>query len=470
MPPHSVSQRFSVLVFHVMSFAYVHPAALTSCLSSPRKRTDAPDPFVTTTARGSSEIFTGLDGHLCTPSPDLQEQDHPLDIRPCTSVDESRITNRSCLSPPNDNHDMNSCSTPSRYVPHNERTDKHIGEQENNRNVLGDVPQQLKQHVSRPVFSEGELLLNDRRSPSIAVIESCSKGQLCLESDQSRSAGSQEANNRQIAKVTPNLEFPSAITRPPRRKAFEDAKTRIVEQRNQPPGDCQPGLDDVIPDCRPNCSDTEECPRLAKRRKRAIRPAAGMTNHATSGRSGKLLCGTASAQSTESCSSQDIFGHAILTIETHALGTSYFFTFEPNSPIKPKTPQFQISLDDEPCCRLTDVSPTHGRKKVGRPSSRNSIPSKVPCNTIDEQEWEVERILASRISRGKLQYRVQWKGCDTDLTWYPARGFKGAPYKIQNFHGMCSDQPGPPKRLTEWLEAWEAGQELDDVPDDDLPE
>lgn len=91
------------------------------------------------------------------------------------------------------------------------------------------------------------------------------------------------------------------------------------------------------------------------------------------------------------------------------------------------------------------------------PSSRTHIPIKAPCNTIDEQEWEVKRILASQISKGKLQYRVQWKGCDPDLTLYPAHGFKGAPYKIQNFHGMFSDPPGPPKRLTEWLEAWEAG-------------
>jgi hypothetical protein len=62
------------------------------------------------------------------------------------------------------------------------------------------------------------------------------------------------------------------------------------------------------------------------------------------------------------------------------------------------------------------------------------------------------------------------EGCDADPTWYPARGFKGAPYKIQNFHGVFLDQPGPPRRLTKWLEAWEAGHDLEDAPDDDLPE
>ncbi|KAJ6012397.1 hypothetical protein N7522_002752 [Penicillium canescens] len=68
-------------------------------------------------------------------------------------------------------------------------------------------------------------------------------------------------------------------------------------------------------------------------------------------------------------------------------------------------------------------------------------------NTRDEQEWEVEKILASRLFRGKLQYQVQWKGCDSDDTWYPDHGFKGAPFKVQDFHDMCPDQPGPPKRL-----------------------
>lgn len=98
------------------------------------------------------------------------------------------------------------------------------------------------------------------------------------------------------------------------------------------------------------------------------------------------------------------------------------------------------------------------------------VTPKVPLLVIKEQELEVEQILALRILRGKLQYQMQWKGCDPDQTWYPAHGFKGAPYKIQNFHGSFLDQPGPPKRLAEWLESWESGQGLEDIPDDDLPE
>ena len=87
----------------------------------------------------------------------------------------------------------------------------------------------------------------------------------------------------------------------------------------------------------------------------------------------------------------------------------------------------------------------------------------------DEEEWEVEEIVASRIFRDKLQYQVQWKGCEFDVAWYAAHGFKGAPYKVQTFHETFPDQPGPPKRLKEWIQSWQSGQELPDVPDDDLP-
>jgi hypothetical protein len=48
----------------------------------------------------------------------------------------------------------------------------------------------------------------------------------------------------------------------------------------------------------------------------------------------------------------------------------------------------------------------------------------------DEDEWEVEEIVACRVSRGNLQYQVRWKGCDPYKTWYPAHSFKGAPYKV----------------------------------------
>lgn len=92
-----------------------------------------------------------------------------------------------------------------------------------------------------------------------------------------------------------------------------------------------------------------------------------------------------------------------------------------------------------------------------------------PVEIDGENEWEVERILASRMSRGKLQYRAKWIGFDDDPAWYPARNFKGSPHKIRDFHQENPSRSGPPKRLAEWLRAWEADEDLADVVDDDSP-
>lgn len=370
---------------------------------------------------------------------------------------------------------------PSTHIAQNDVANNPLGERENDRVVLGDGPLQLKQNILMPALSQGDPLSNDQRLPSIGVVDSGPEDQHHPDSGSSLSAESKKASvrqrspmpRRQVAGVTPSPEPPSTIKKPPRRKSFEVAQARIVGGRNRPRRNCQPGFDVVQRDHHPDCSGQEESPRLTKRRKRATRPVGTLTNRTSSGPSKKLLHSSASAQSAKSYGSQDIFGHAILTVETHALGTSYFFSFEPNSPNELDAPQFRFA-HDEPR-RLTAPSSTRGSKNVprskkGRCSSRNNIQTPVMFNPLDEREWEVEQILASRIWRGKLQYQAQWKGCDFDPTWYPARGFKGAPYKIQNFHGVFPDQPGPPKRLTEWLEGWEAGRELEDVPDDDLPE
>jgi Chromo (CHRromatin Organisation MOdifier) domain len=51
-----------------------------------------------------------------------------------------------------------------------------------------------------------------------------------------------------------------------------------------------------------------------------------------------------------------------------------------------------------------------------------------------QSEREVEEILASKLTRNKLLYKVKWIGFDKDYEWYPASDFKNAPYKIKYFH------------------------------------
>ena len=78
----------------------------------------------------------------------------------------------------------------------------------------------------------------------------------------------------------------------------------------------------------------------------------------------------------------------------------------------------------------------------------------LPIHVDGKDEWEVEEILASKLNRKTLKYRVHWKGYDPDPTWYPAWNFVGCPHKLKEFHKHYPGQPGPPKYLNEWLECW----------------
>jgi transposase InsO family protein len=101
------------------------------------------------------------------------------------------------------------------------------------------------------------------------------------------------------------------------------------------------------------------------------------------------------------------------------------------------------------------------------PGQTNEPPPPIIVNT--EQEWEVQEILASRLVGRRLKYRVQWLGHDEDLEWYPASNFKYSPHKLKEFHVRYQDQPGPPKRLSEWLQAYEDGKDDYEELDDDTP-
>jgi len=94
-----------------------------------------------------------------------------------------------------------------------------------------------------------------------------------------------------------------------------------------------------------------------------------------------------------------------------------------------------------------------------------------PPITVDGQdEWEVEQILAVRLIRKRLFYRVKWLGHDDDLTWYPARNFKNSPHRIRDFHVQYPNLAGPPKRLAEWLKATDEDVFLEDHEEDDKPQ
>ena len=51
-----------------------------------------------------------------------------------------------------------------------------------------------------------------------------------------------------------------------------------------------------------------------------------------------------------------------------------------------------------------------------------------------EDEWEVEKLLAARGQRGKLQHKVKWIGYDDDPPWYNAGNLRKSPVAIRDFH------------------------------------
>ena len=76
-----------------------------------------------------------------------------------------------------------------------------------------------------------------------------------------------------------------------------------------------------------------------------------------------------------------------------------------------------------------------------------------PVEVDGDLEWNVEKVIKSRIHYGKLQYKVQWTGYDEDPVFYPASNFRNALLAVKAFHDAYPSEPRPPKRLQAWLDA-----------------
>ena len=80
------------------------------------------------------------------------------------------------------------------------------------------------------------------------------------------------------------------------------------------------------------------------------------------------------------------------------------------------------------------------------PARNDPLPGQInppppPVIVGDHEEWEVEKIVDSRMHYRTLQYRVKWRGYD-DLTWEPW-------YHVWNnaqlapYHERYPQRPGP---------------------------
>jgi Chromo (CHRromatin Organisation MOdifier) domain len=112
------------------------------------------------------------------------------------------------------------------------------------------------------------------------------------------------------------------------------------------------------------------------------------------------------------------------------------------------------------------------RKASMDPLPQQTYSAPEPEEINGEPEYEVERILASRLfgSRKLLQYQVAWKGYDPDEAWYNASNFKNSPIKLKEFHTQYPTMAGPPRRLQEWILAAAEDVWSKDHADDDQAE
>ncbi len=74
------------------------------------------------------------------------------------------------------------------------------------------------------------------------------------------------------------------------------------------------------------------------------------------------------------------------------------------------------------------------------PYRESTIPGRLPAppppiEINGEEEFEVSKIIDSRINRKKLEYLVHWQGYEvSERTWEPAANLANAPKMIKKFH------------------------------------
>jgi len=69
------------------------------------------------------------------------------------------------------------------------------------------------------------------------------------------------------------------------------------------------------------------------------------------------------------------------------------------------------------------------------------VPPPLPVIIEGEEEWEVEEILDSRRTRGRLQYLVKWRGF-ADPTWEPEENLVEVE-AVDIYHGRYPERPAP---------------------------
>jgi hypothetical protein len=73
--------------------------------------------------------------------------------------------------------------------------------------------------------------------------------------------------------------------------------------------------------------------------------------------------------------------------------------------------------------------------------------------TDGHDKYEVQEVLAVKLTRGKLSYKIKWKGWDDDPEYYPASALSNSPLALQRFYETAYTGPiRRPKNLQYWLD------------------
>ena len=86
------------------------------------------------------------------------------------------------------------------------------------------------------------------------------------------------------------------------------------------------------------------------------------------------------------------------------------------------------------------------RSYIPDPIPRRQAPPPPPIVHGDNVEYEVEKILDSKLIRGKLHYKVKWKGYPLEeCTSEPAENLTNASKLVKDFH---SAHPSAPRKIS----------------------
>ena len=88
------------------------------------------------------------------------------------------------------------------------------------------------------------------------------------------------------------------------------------------------------------------------------------------------------------------------------------------------------------------------RRDPGDPLPGQANPEPAPLELEDgELEYEIQEVLVVKLVRGRLKYRIQWKGWDPDPEWYPASALSNSLLALRDFHAANPTRSGPPANL-----------------------